>query len=320
MNNLVNLSAKSEDSKGRAYSAGIVNAGVFERQKAVRREGDESRDNLSTKHGSFEVAEVYFATSHARSGCLYQASCLTINDKLHCTFHPAAPIVSEEKNAMFADSFIDLLETMSGTKVPSSQSSSQESLVLAGTESSSPLLKNAPVAAAIAYGMYGLGIHASAWSNFFSSVMQMKEAVADPADFWAALNFWIFFAVGHPILQPILWISDVLHGTPGPMVGNLVPALFILGNIAAITAVSTSKEIRNGVNIFALSAFLSYVGAGLDGTAGLGDFNLALNDNYNGKVVRGCPTYEEVRQDSMNDFDLKKYEGLWYEVKVSSIH
>ena len=39
---------------------------------------------------------------------------------------------------------------------------------------------------------------------------------ADSSEFWPALNFWIFFAVGHPILQPILWISDVLHGTPGP--------------------------------------------------------------------------------------------------------
>jgi len=30
INNLVNLAAKSNESKGRAYSAGITNAGVFE--------------------------------------------------------------------------------------------------------------------------------------------------------------------------------------------------------------------------------------------------------------------------------------------------
>lgn len=73
-------------------------------------------------------------------------------------------------------------------------------------------------------------------------------------------------------------------------------------------------QIRNAVNIAALFAFLSYVGAGLDGNAGLGDFNLALDDSYKGQIVKGCPAYEEVRQPSMDNFDLKKYQGLWYEI------
>ena len=74
-------------------------------------------------------------------------------------------------------------------------------------------------------------------------------------------------------------------------------------------------QIRNAVNVAALFAFLSYVGAGLDGQAGLGDFNLALDDNYKGQVVKGCPAYEEVRQPSMDNFDIQKYQGLWYEHK-----
>ena len=308
MNNLVNLAAKSKESKGRAYSAGIVNAGVFERANAVRREDEVDRKNLSTKHGKYEVEEVYFATSHARSGCLYQASCLTINDKLHCTFHPATPIVDEETNKDFAESFVELLEVIGGTKSPTKDEEAESAFDLSA-------LKGVPVAAASLYGVWGLVSHAGAWSNFYQSVMQMKNTVDDPADFWAALNFWIFFAVGHPVLQPILWISDVLHGTPGPQVGDLVPAFFIAGNIAVISAISASKELGKALNIFALSAFVSYVGAGLDGKAGLGDFNLALDDNYNGSPVRGCPTYDEVRQPSMDDFDLKKYQGLWYEQK-----
>ena len=32
----------------------------------------------------------------------------------------------------------------------------------------------------------------------------------------------------------------------------------------------------------------AYVGAGLDGHAGLGDFNLALDDQYKGQIVKGC--------------------------------
>lgn len=55
----------------------------------------------------------------------------------------------------------------------------------------------------------------------------------------------VFFAVGHPILQPILWISDVLHGSPGPMVGDLVPLSFILGNVAFIGLTAFSKQVSN---------------------------------------------------------------------------
>jgi lipocalin len=31
--------------------------------------------------------------------------------------------------------------------------------------------------------------------------------------------------------------------------------------------------------------------------------------------VKGCPSYDEVRQPSMDNFDLNKYQGLWYEHK-----
>jgi hypothetical protein len=41
MNNLVHWTAQSKSSQGRAYSAGVTNAGVYEKQKAVRREGDD---------------------------------------------------------------------------------------------------------------------------------------------------------------------------------------------------------------------------------------------------------------------------------------
>ena len=65
----------------------------------------------------------------------------------------------------------------------------------------------------------------------------------------------------------------------------------------------------------ALSASLAYVGAGLDGPAGLGDFDLQLNDDYQGRVVKGCTAYNEVRQLSMDGFGLEKYQGKWYEQK-----
>ena len=49
MNNLVDLTSKSADNQGRAYSAGVSNVGVYDRQRAVRREGDADRDNLMVR-------------------------------------------------------------------------------------------------------------------------------------------------------------------------------------------------------------------------------------------------------------------------------
>lgn len=303
MNNLVHLTAQSKDSQGRAYSAGFTNAGVYERLKAFERESDKERTLLQNEHGKYKIQDIFYAASNARSGTLYRFSCMTMDGEIKFTFHPASPIVSDERNKEFADALIELLEVVARTKdVPSIDS-------LADLIPDGILVKSAAV-----LGAGALLSHAGGYISFFQSVMEMKNN-ADPADFWAALNFWIFFAVGHPILQPILWISDVLHGSPGPMVGGLVPITFIAGNVLAIAAVSFSKEIRNAVNVAALFAFLTYVGAGLEGAAGMGDFNLALDDNYKGQVVKGCPAYEEVRQPSMDNFDITKYQGLWYEHK-----
>uniref|UniRef100_A0A7S4QK39 Condensation domain-containing protein n=1 Tax=Ditylum brightwellii TaxID=49249 RepID=A0A7S4QK39_9STRA len=322
MNNLVHLSAEGKDTQGRAYSAGVSNVGVYERQKGVRRNSnaDGERDTIKSKHGKYEVQEIYFATSHARSGCLYQVSTMTVQGSMDFTFHPASPIVPKDVNAKYADAFIDLLELVSGGERtnPTSTKNENKGNMIMNFAQSNPL-DNIPewslgtVAAAL--GLVGIAIHWDAWVQFIDNFKIIRQAVPDDADFWSVLNFWILFAVSHPILQPILWISDVLHGSPGPKIADLVPATFLLGNVVAISAVAMSKEIRNAAGIFALSAFITYVGAGLDGQAGLGDFNLQLNDSYKGTVVKGCPTYEQVRQPSMDNFDLEKYQGLWYEQK-----
>ncbi|KAL7517875.1 hypothetical protein ACHAWX_002753 [Stephanocyclus meneghinianus] len=308
MNNLVDLTVKSKDSQGRAYSAGVSNVGVYERQKAVRREHDLERGNIKVKHGKYEILDVFFGTPHSRTGCLYIVSAMTVNGSMKLTFHPASPIVDEETNAKFADAFVELLEKASNAKASDPSDSGNVLSQMKIPEGSLSI-------AAAALGIVGLAIHAGAWSEFFSNLAEMKSNVSDPKEFWDAFNFWVFFAVGHPLLQPILWISDVLHGSPGPLVFDLVPASFLMANILFIGATAWSKEFRNALNIAVLSAFLTYVGAGLDGQAGLGDFNLQINDNYQGQVVKGCPTYEQVRQPSMDGFDLEKYQGKWYEQK-----
>jgi hypothetical protein len=309
LNNLVHLTAESKDNKGRAYSAGITNVGVYESQEAFARIDQSEPAVLLVEHGKYKIQDIFFATTHTRSGCLYPASCITVDGSLKMTFNPVAPIVSDKTNANFADGFVELLEIVAGV----SQGTIKKDEERMGLLASIP--ENALSAATAVVGLAAVLSHAPAWLDFFSSVNEMKQNIQDPADFWAALNFWIFFAVGHPILQPILWISDVLHASPGPKIGGLIPATFLAGNLAFIALITKSKEIRNAVNIAALAAFLTYVGSGLDGTAGTGDFNLALDDSYKGQIVRGCPSYDEVRQPSMDNFDLEKYQGLWYEQK-----
>jgi hypothetical protein len=46
MNNLVDLTSKSKDSQGRAYSAGVSNVGVYEKQPSIRRVAQIKRDTL----------------------------------------------------------------------------------------------------------------------------------------------------------------------------------------------------------------------------------------------------------------------------------
>lgn len=97
---------------------------------------------------------------------------------------------------------------------------------------------------------------------------------------------------------------------------SAVPAaLYTNAALPNATLPSPASQLRAALNIALVTAFFAYIGAGLDGEAGMGDFNLALDDSYKGQVVKGCPAYEEVRQPSMNDFNLKKYQGKWYEQK-----
>jgi hypothetical protein len=128
---------------------------------------------------------------------------------------------------------------------------------------------------------------------------------------WAPLKFWTFFAAMHPLLQPALWISEVLHSGvwPGPSLGGLVPVSFAALNVAALGALGSSAKVRNGLNGLLLASFVGYVSTGLAGAGSPSAYNLALDDG-----VRGCPAYEQVAQPSMRDFDVAKYQGKWFEL------
>ena len=59
MNNLVHLTSQSEDSKGQAYSAGVTNVGVYERQSAFARDNQEDGAKLQIEHGPYRIQDVF---------------------------------------------------------------------------------------------------------------------------------------------------------------------------------------------------------------------------------------------------------------------
>ena len=118
-------------------------------------------------------------------------STITVDGSMKLTFNPPSPIVSEETNAEYADAFVELLEN-----VVASSSSSPAGNFSSNLNISEGLLS----LVAAACGAVSIAIYAGAWSEFFTNLAVMKDNVADPKDFWDAVNIWIFFAVGHPLL------------------------------------------------------------------------------------------------------------------------
>ena len=166
-------------------------------------------------------------------------------------------------------------------------------------------------------------LHASAYSRFYASVQEMKMNAASTEEFTSAMTFWSVAAILHPILQPIFAISEILHGTP---------ILFVSGMAAAaLVAVLYTEWFVTLFTAAFLTFLVGYVGSGLEGDAAprqlLADYNIALDDPYQGKVVKGCPTYDQIRQrrlstgdptsnNLIDNFDLQKYAGIWYWQKV----
>ena len=78
-------------------------------------------------------------------------------------------------------------------------------------------------------------------------------------------NFWVLFAAAHPILTPVLWISEVLHASPGPKLGDVLPYSFAALNVAVLAALALVPRLSTAVNSAVLALFVSAVGAGLAG-------------------------------------------------------
>jgi hypothetical protein len=161
-----------------------------------------------------------------------------------------------------------------------------------------------------------LAIHFSGWTQFFSSLSAMK-ANASPPEFWAALQFWSLGAFSHPLMDAAFGISEVLHASPGPMLAGLVPYSFLLATTLLAIALAQWDKLRAMAVSTSLALLLAHVGTGLDSSS-LADYNLQLDDDYQGKIVQGCPAPEAVQSTDIRrqSFDYLKYQGRWYWHKV----
>lgn len=166
--------------------------------------------------------------------------------------------------------------------------------------SSNPLLLAAGAAVVLS-----VAAHAPAFATFASQWSAIGAAGVHGEEFWSAFRFWAFFAIGHVLIKPAVWIGEVLHTSPGPLVG-VFPLSFLAANAIVLGLLAIQPKIRSAVSVLALASAINFVGSGLDGTVNNADYNLALDDG-----VKGCPAYEQVRMPSMDGFDISKYDGRW---------
>lgn len=267
MTRLVDLEADNPLTLGRAYAAGVSNVGRV--------------DDIPG------LEALHFAVPHARTGALLPFSCATVDGRLHVTLNAPEPLVTPEQR----DRAVDVFSTVVGGTLPTGRGRLGRATALAAAAA----LVAAPVAVTF-----------PAWANLVRSFGAIWAAGAMDADL-APLKFWTLFAVAHPLLQPALWVSELLHSPVwvGPVAFGLVPVSFIAASVAAASAVTT--PVRNALATAFAAAFVATVSYGVGSTAP--DYNLALDDG-----IKGCPAYEDVRQPSMAGFDVSKYQGRWYEL------
>jgi hypothetical protein len=164
-------------------------------------------------------------------------------------------------------------------------------------------------------------IHFSGWNHFLSSLATMKANTSNNDEFGSALKFWLLGAISHPIMDGAFWFSEVMHASPGPRLAGLVPVSFLLtsGLVAVALVVQPQFDrLRAVVTSTVLGLFLAHVGSGLDGSFPA-DYNIQIDDDYQGQVLKGCPvTPESVQSASVQrqDFEYQKYQGRWYWHKV----
>ncbi|CAB9515843.1 expressed unknown protein [Seminavis robusta] len=158
-------------------------------------------------------------------------------------------------------------------------------------------------------------LHFQGWSQFLASVSKMLQQ-SSLEEFSSALSFWFLGALSHPLMEAAFDISELLHASPGPRVLGLVPWSFLLGALVVGIALVQSDKLRTVVGSTCVAWVLAYMGAGLDGTT-TGDYNIQLDDSYQGRVVQGCPSPELVQAlRTSQQFDYQKYQGRWYWHKV----
>ena len=276
---IVELAAGSPFTLGRAYSCGVSNAGVY---------GGDARAR------AYSLSSVRYAVSHARSGSIFQLSCVTVPSdgdaaagNLHCVFAAPSPLVPRELLDAYADTCLRALAAAAGVdpltvalsaeaatpadepkarpprnsalNVPQPRGSPEE----ASEVGASPVVQLAALVGGLALGV---APNAGAFADFYSRVQMMQAAGVAGDELSAPLTFWTFFAAMHPLIGGVgVGIGEVMWRFPGYDGLNTAPVGFLALNAVVIAALSASTTLRTALNAALLGLFALYVGTGLAG-------------------------------------------------------
>jgi hypothetical protein len=151
------------------------------------------------------------------------------------------------------------------------------------------------------------------WGPYFEFWSVMKSAIdaaVTPEEWINPFSFWLFFATMHPIvggagdvLGELAWrlpgYSDALR------MDEVGPPLAFTATLVTFTKVALDSAILKRVLLFSAAAAMSLsIGGGLNGND---------RSSYDLELGRGSPTFAQVRQPSMDNFEISKYGGVWYE-------
>lgn len=123
-------------------------------------------------------------------------------------------------------------------------------------------IKNWPFLCAAGFTAATAAAHAPAFVHFLSQWQAIALTGVSGDEYWAPVRFWTFFALMHPLLKPAIAIGEVLHSSPGPVLGGIVPASFVLLNLLALGVLAKSHQLRASLPVVCLGLLINFVGSG----------------------------------------------------------
>ena len=108
----VEIEEENPATLGRGFSCGVSNAGILPSTLQQGGRGVTGTDKKEEEDEEVYVSEVYYGTSHSRSGVLALLSCQTVEGYLYGNLQFAAPLVSKGEGELYTRVLVKYLEAL----------------------------------------------------------------------------------------------------------------------------------------------------------------------------------------------------------------